>query len=266
MRRYSRLFAARNFAEFLVHRAALHAGLIAVALGSAAPQASGQFQPPQNSREYADEGTLEAVENNYIKIRDSKNDVWLLEINDQTKVDVSGEAEREYLHSPALHVQFNAQVDKKGVVQKEIEEIEICSDEGKAALGQFAVAEGDAASKPVRGAVAGKFLFKGKTISFKDDQLMVLAGSRKVTGKVAEGVAVKVHVDDPSLGQAGDTVKVKAWYYDKGRPVAAFNQPGHALAEEVTITLAKKLAYTGKKPRTSDKSSKSTAKSSRVSK
>jgi hypothetical protein len=44
------------------------------------------------------------------------------------------------------------------------------------------------------------------------------------------------------------------------------NQPGNALAEEIAITLAKPLAYSGRKPRANEKASKPTAKSSRLSK
>jgi hypothetical protein len=239
--------------------------LIGLALWGGAT-ARAQFQPPQDAREYEDSGTLEEVQGTYIKFRDSKNDVWLLETNDGTKVTVTGDADHEYLHSPALHVQITGQIDKKGVLQKEIEEIEICADPGKAALGLFVPAAGDAPAKPVRSAAAGTFLIKGRVISYKDGQLVVIAGNRKIIGKLGDGVAVSLNVDDPSLAQPGDTVKVKAWYYDKGRPVAAFNQPGQALAEEVKITLVKPLAYTGKKPRTTEKASKSGAKSSRLSK
>jgi hypothetical protein len=241
----------------------LTAGLVGLVVWSAAPAARAQFQAPQNSREYEDTGLLEGVQHHFIQIRDSKNDAWVLETNDGTKITVTGEADRECLHSPSLHVQFTGQIDKKGVLQKEVEEIEIFSAEGKASLGLFVPAEGDAPAKSVRGATAGSFLIKGRLVNYKDGQIIVMAGNRKITGRVSDAVAVKLNVDDPSLGQAGDTVKVKAWYYDKSRPVPALNKPGAAIAEEVTITLAKPLAYAGKKPRTNDKASKPTARSSR---
>ncbi len=242
------------------------ASLIGLTVWSAAAHAQAQFQPPQNAREYEDTGTLEGVQDHYVKFRDSKNDAWVLETGDHTTVEVTGEAERDYLHSPALHVQFTGQVDKKGTLQKAIEEVKICADEGKAAQGVFQPGEGDAPDKPVRGNMAGKFVFKGRLVSFKDGQLTIMAGSRKITGKVSDGVAVTVNLDDPNLAEAGDTVKVKAWYYDKGRPVTALNQPGQAMAEEIKITLAKPLAFTGKKPRTTEKPAKATAKSGRLSK
>jgi hypothetical protein len=242
------------------------AGLVGLAVWSAAPAARAQFQAPQNSREYEDTGTLEGVQGGFIKIRDSKNDSWVLETSEGTKITVTGEADRDFLHSPALHVQFTGQIDKKGVLQKAIEAIEIFSAEGKSSLGLFVPAEGDAPPKPVRSAASGTFLIRGRLVSYKNGQVVVSAGSRKITGNVSDEAEVKLNVDDPGLGQAGDAVKVKAWYYDKSRPVAALNQPGSALAEEITITLAKPLAYSGRKPRANDKASKPTAKSSHLSK
>jgi hypothetical protein len=240
--------------------------LVGMAILAMTSAARAQFEVPLNSLEYNDDtGQLEGVQGDIIKIRDSKNDAWLITTIAATKVSVTGEAEPECLR-PGLFVQFKGEIDKKGTLQSPIEEIEIISVESKSSLGLFAPGEGDAPARPVRTATAGEFLIKGKLLSSKDGQLMVLAGSRKINGATGDKLAVKLNVDDPSLAQAGDTVKVKAWYYDKGRPVAAINRPGQALAEEITITLSKPLAYSGKKARPSEKSAKPAAKSGRVSK
>lgn len=242
------------------------AGLVAWTLTGGPARA--QFQAPLNSLEFSDDGTVEVVQENAIKIRDSKNDDWILEFNAGTTIRVTGDAEPEWLR-PGSYVKFTGDIDKKGSVQKDIDEIEIITAGDKGSLGLFTPAEGDTPGKVVRNAVSGTYVIKGRLTKNQDGRILVLAGSRQVTGRLGEELAVKLNVDDHTLAQAGDTVKVKAWYFEKTRPVSAFNQPGRAIAEEVTITLARPLAYTGKKARSVDKgkaAAKPASKSSRVSK
>ena len=177
---------------------------------------------------------------------------------------MTGEADREFLRSGSLYVQFSGEIDAKGNLKDEADEIEIFSPEGKSSLGVFTAADGNAPPKAVRGNAAGKFLIKGRLASYRDGQMIVTAGSRRITGTVADDVTVTLNLDDTSLAETGDTVKAKASYYDETR--ATPNRPGNALAEAITITLAKPLTYTGKKPRTNEKTSKPPAKSGRVSK
>ncbi len=239
------------------------AGLVGLAL--AAGTARAQFQAPPNSLEYEDDATVEVVQGNAIKIRDSKNEDWILQLDNDTKVRLTGEADIRWLQ-PGVYVRFTADIDKKGTLQKEIKEIEIISAEDRSALGFFTPAEGDEAAKPVRTPTEGTYLVKGKLSKIRDGQMLILAGNRQVAGKLAGECTLKLDIADHTLAQAGDSAKVKAWYFEGRRPVAAFNQPGQALAEEVTITLARPLAYTGKKSRSTVKSTRPASKSSRVSK
>ena len=66
---------------------------------------------------------------------------------------------------------------------------------------------------------AGTYLVKGKLATFRDDELLVIAGRHKITGgRERDELKVNLNLDDTSLAQPGDEVKVKAWYYDTGRP------------------------------------------------
>ncbi len=210
--------------------------------------ARAQFEPPVNSLAFEDTGTLEAVEEGLIKIRDSKTEAWLLEIVADTKITVEGEAEPDYLH-PGMPVRFNAKIDKKGALQKPVDEIEIFSPQTRSWMGLFPEGEDDPDAKPDRTGAAGSFQVKGKLISFRDGELMVSAGSRKISGKVADDFTVKVKLDDPTIAQNGDTVKMKFWYYENSKPIAERNRFGKGRAEEITITLANKLAPSVKKLR-----------------
>ena len=236
------------------------AGLLAVAVWSAGGAACGQFVAPQNSLSFEDKGTLEAVHGEAMQIRDSKSEPWLLNIGAETKVTVEGEAERDCLR-PGLFVQFTGKINKKGHLEEPLSEIEITSAQGKASLGLFPPDDVDGL-KPVRALTAGSYLVKGKLATFRDDELLVIAGRHKITGAVsADELKVKLNLDDTSLAQSGDEVKVKAWYYDNGRPNLNIGRRGTAMAEEITITLAKPLEATGKKPRQSERPARASSKS-----
>jgi hypothetical protein len=242
----------------------INAAVVAWAVLAAAPVARAQFEVPPGSLAFEDTGKLEAVQTDVLKFRDSKNDVWLLKINQQTQVTVKGEAEVGCLR-PGLSVQFNGQIDKKGVLKEPVDKIEIFTPQGKMSHGLFAPTDLEG-SKPMRNPGAGTFLIKGKLATYRDGDLLVVAGNRKITGSTADDVVVTLTSDDPSLAQADDELKVKGWYDDRTRPNPVLNRAGVALAEEITITLTKRLAATGRKARPVERPAKTTVKAGRASK
>jgi hypothetical protein len=238
----------RNFSIFT-------AGLVGFAAWAGGATARAQFEAPPNSLAFEDSGTLEAVEPDVLRFRDSKSEAWLLKLVPETIITVLGEAESECLR-PGVYVQLIGQIDKKGTLAKEVSELEILSAQGKSSLGLFPEAEAEGSSKPVRNAGAGTYRIKGKLVSYKDGELVIMAGNRKISGNVADDLTTKVNLDDPTLGQKDDKVEVKAWYTDPSKPNPALNRPGIALAQEVTITLSKPLAHSGKKSRAPVKSAR----------
>ncbi len=225
-----------------------------------------EFEVPAGSLVYEDTGTLEAVQPDVIRMRDSKNEPWLMNIDPHTQVAVEGEAEVSYLR-PGVFVQFTGALNKKGLLTAPVKEIEIFSAEGRSTLGLFAAGDSGSAARPVRNPGAGTYVIKGKVASFKGDELVVIAGRTKISAKLDESLeTIKVNLDDPSIAQTGDAVKVKAWYYDRGKPNPLFSRPGTAKAQEITITLAKPLAGTMRRARPADKPARATSKSSKISK
>ena len=99
----------------------------------------GQFEAPANSLAFEDTATLEMAESGLMRVRDSKNDIWLLSIVPETKITVEGEAEIECLRS-GLFVQLKGELDKKGQIKDEVDEITIVSGGGKSSLGFFSAA------------------------------------------------------------------------------------------------------------------------------
>lgn len=223
-------------------------GLLSVLVWSFGLPALAQFEAPENSLNFEDSGTIEAIEGPLIKIRDSKNDLWVLSLGDETTVSVEGTAEREVLR-PTLYVQLSGEIDRKGALKEPLEEIEIIPTQDKSSVGLFEEDDVDGA-KAVKQLVAGTYRIKGRLAIYKDGQFMVMAGKHKITGKInPDELEVKLKVEDLSLAQRGDEVKVKAWYYDNSRPFGG--NPGKALAQEVVVTMAKPLEHTGKKSRPS---------------
>jgi len=243
----------------------ISAGFAGLAVWAYGATARGQFEPPPDSLRYEDTGKLEAVQPGALLIRDSKMEQWLLELAADTKVAVQGEAEVDCLR-PGLFVQLVGHVDKKGVIKEPIDEIEIFSAQGKGALGLFSASATDAAVKAVQKPGAGEYRIKGKLASYRDGELVIAAGNRKILGSTADDLTVTLNLDDPSIAQVGDEVKVTAWYYERNKPNPVLMRPGRALAQEVTITLAKPLAHTGKKIRQApERPTKSGSKSSKLS-
>jgi hypothetical protein len=236
------------------------AAWFAAAVWTAGGAANAQFVAPQNSLSFEDKGTLEAIQGDAMQMRDSKSEPWLLSIVADTKVTVEGEAERDCLR-PGLFVQFTAKINKKGRLEEPLSEIEITSAQAKASMGIFPPEDVEGL-KPVRALTAGSYLVKGKIATFRDDELLVIAGRHRISGAVSpDDLKLKLNLDDTSLAQSGDEVKVKAWYYDMGRPNLNLGRRGNAMAEEITITLAKPLESGGKKPRQVERPARASSKS-----
>jgi hypothetical protein len=238
------------------------AAIVAWTVLAATPVARAQFEVPPGSLAFEDTGKLEAVQTDVIKFRDSKNEVWLLKINQQTQITVKGEAEAGYLR-PGMSLQFTGQIDKKGVLKEPVDKIEIFTPQGKMSHGLFSPTDVAGANKPARNPGAGTFLIKGKLATYRDGDLLVVAGNRKITGSTSDDLEVTLTSDDPTLAQADDEAKVKVWYDDTTRPNPVLNRAGGALAEQITITLAKPLAATGRKARQIERPAKTTVKSGR---
>jgi hypothetical protein len=227
--------------------AAVAAALAPWAVGA---HAQAQFQAPPNSLSLEGEGTLEGMQGNILKFRDSKNEPWLLVISPQTAMAIEGQADADYLR-PAMTVELTGEIDNKNALAAPIAEISVIGGKGKTLLGLFSPDDPQDA-KPLRNPEAGKYRIRGKIASVKQGELLVVAGRTKIACTLADDVKVKLNLVDFSTTQFGDAVKVKAWYDDLGKPNATLNRPGKALAEAVTITLSQPPS-TGKRPRASNR-------------
>ena len=237
------------------------AGQLVFAIGTIATAAMAQVTAPPNSRVFDDSGTFEAIHGEIVQIRDSKSEPWLLKIIPETKIVIDGAAEREHLR-PGVFVQFECKIDKNNAVKEPLEEIAITSAQSKASLGLFPSDDKEGLAQSVRVPSAGSYVIKGKLVSLRDGEFLVMAGRHKITGTFdEEKLKVKLSLDDISLAQQGDAVKVKAWYYDAGRPAPGLGRAGNAIADEITVTLSKPLATVGKKPRQFERPVRATSKS-----
>ena len=192
-----------------------------------------------------------------IQVRNSKNDVWVLQTGDETKIAIEGEAEPECIR-PGSFVQFTGDLDKKGKLTKEIAEIELLDVNGKPTIGVFSSDEATPEARPLKTFGAGEYRIRGKVLSFRGGELVVMAGRSKLTAETSKELAVKVNSDNLGLAQSGDTVKVKAFYYPNARPIPATNRPGQGMAAEITITLSKPMVASGKRPKATERPAKST--------
>jgi hypothetical protein len=196
-----------------------------------------QQQPPQ-PKTLEETGTIESVAQGGFIMKTAKSETWNIQLKPGAKVLVDGNAETNYLR-PGLNIRLTGEIDKKGALQAEVTELEIFTPQGKTGNGFFADGAPDA--KPVRNAAAGSYEIRGKVASFKDNELTMKAGGKTISGKVASDAKVKVSLEDISVAQNGDAVKVKASYLDAYKADGTTRQ-GAAAADDVSVTLAKPLA------------------------
>ncbi|HTU24176.1 MAG TPA: hypothetical protein VMF30_02190 [Pirellulales bacterium] len=216
--------------------------IIVVGLLASPSAAQDQNGPPPGTEALNAKGTIDSIQSDQLlKIKITETESWLIKVEDHTKIDVTGTAEPGFLHN-GLHVRFDGEIDKKGNLQAEISELEIFTPEGKNAMGLFA--DKGPTAKPVGKAGPGKYEIRAKIVSLKDHDVTLAAGSKKLFGKVAENVAVKVTASDFNYVQDGDAVTVAGYYYPANK--AAAEKPGQAAADELTIALAKPLVATKK--------------------
>jgi hypothetical protein len=216
---------------------------IVLFLGSLAGTGHGQQQAPKTLDE---SGTVKGVVDGKIQFEASKGGMWWIQLNGDTKLRVEGTADSSYLRG-GLAVRFTGEFDKKGTLSEEIKEIEIFTPQGKNALGLFSDANSD---KPVRNAPAGSYDIRGKVKSFKDNDLVVSAGNKTISGKVVEGITIKINVEDVKDVSEGDKATVKATYFDAPQQPYGGNAAGNprvAAGNEVEVTLANPLTGVKKK-------------------
>lgn len=217
-------------------QALLSGALVGLVLSLAGDDARAQFQPPANSLMVEEEGKLVGYQGGVLAFRDSKQELWLLQVNPQTKVSIVGEADLAYL-KPGMTVELTAKIDEEAAIADPIAEIEVINAKGRLTMGLFNPADGDDA-KAVRNPTPGEYRVRGKITGVKDGEIDIAAGRLKISGKAADDLKVILAVDDASLAKADDAMKVKIWHLDNGKPNPTLQQPGRALAEEVSITLA----------------------------
>jgi hypothetical protein len=215
-------------------------------------------------------GTLISASANQLQIAtDSKQTIYAM-VGQNTKVSVTGTAEREYL-KPGLAVEFVAEVAKGGAVKDKIDHLTLVTITGDRPAGllppEIGAAEkkggkGDKgekaqaapigggddllSSKPGKTAKAhsgapqlpGTYTVRGTLKMSKNGAITVAAGrGPTVRAELSDSATIDVDVTDLRTAQRDDTVTVRGM----GNPT----RPNMIMAESVTIELANPL--TGKK-------------------
>ena len=241
-----------------MRRLAFFAAAVALALAICSPGlAADDSNRPPGAEALAATGKIEAVSDDGVRVKVSDTDTWLVQIRPgETKLEVSGTAEPGYLRN-GMHVRLSGEIDGKGNLQSEIESLAVFTPQGKNALGLFDEKDTSSTAKPVKKFAPGSYQIRAKVLSIKDKDLVLLAGGKKIYGTLAAEPEVKVVAEDLAMVQEGDEATIAGWYLPATK--AAAQKPGQAVAEELTITLAKPLVA-AKKPARAAKVAKSKSK------
>lgn len=232
-------------------------GLLA---GVCPSRSTAQDTKPEGAEALSVKGTIDALEP-MLRIKVSETELWVIQIKpDQTKIEVTGTAEPAYLRS-GLTVRFSGEIDKKGTLQADVDELQLFTPQGKNGLGLFV--DDSPTAKPIGKLAPGKYEIRAKVLSLKEHDLVLVAGNKKIFGTLAADATVNVASDDFSYVHDGDAVTVTGWYNPANK--AAADKPGQAVADELTITMAKPLVATKKPARAAAKTAK-TSKAARAPK
>jgi hypothetical protein len=213
--------------------------LVAVALIASAGIANAQGWLPAGAQMLEQEGTILDVGTAGLQMATERNSRWMIQVlPGQSQVRIEGTAETSFLH-PGLSIRFSGKLDKKGALQGELKELEIFTPVGKSSRGIFPSGSDDKA-KPITKFEEGAYSIRGTLSSYKEGEFTIAAG-RKITGKIAKDAKITVRVDDFSLAQKDDTLKMKGFYYGNSRPSPSQGRLGQAIAKEITVTMAKPL-------------------------
>lgn len=240
-----------------MRRLAFFPAAVALSLVVCSPGlAADETNRPPGAEALAATGKIQAVSDDVVRVKVSDTDTWLVHITGETKLEVTGTAEPGYLRT-GMHVRLSGEIDAKGNLQGEIESLAVFTPQGKNALGLFDEKDTGPNAKPVKKVAAGTYQIRAKVLSVKDKDLVLLAGGKKIYGTLTAEPEVKVVAEDLAMVQDGDEATIAGWYLPADK--AAAQKPGQAMAEELTITLAKPLVA-AKKPARAAKVAKSKSK------
>ncbi|MGD0519541.1 MAG: hypothetical protein ABSA26_18560 [Thermoguttaceae bacterium] len=206
-----------------------------------AQQRQQQLQQQQQAMTMLDvSGTIEALAAGRIQMRTNSNEQWMIVLNQQTKVQVTGEVGADFLR-PGLFVQLKADVDKRGVAADKIEQLTIVTPSQEKTSGNFSHPAGPG-QKPdgfEGGGASGFSTVQGRIISFKKNKLQLKIDKGTVLCELSDNPKIHIDLADYSMARKGDRIKVQ------GMKTTGAN--GMIQAAQVKIELAEQLGEKKKK-------------------
>lgn len=198
--------------------------LVAGVFHLAAVRAQAQEMPPIDLT-----GTVHGVAPDALQVLNTANEPYLVGWNPETvKLTITGTAEVAYLR-PGVWVRFNAEVDRKGLIEQPVAELTIFTPNDIARPGLFL--DSGPGEEPDPNAAALPYLVSGRLGAIKRGTYQANCAGKTVKFTLAENIVVNVDVLDLSVVSQGDQITVHG----------VLVQPGAVLADKITITLANPL-------------------------
>lgn len=197
-------------------------------------------------------GTIEAVMPGYIKMTTPTNQVWIIQVEANAKVSVTGKAKPDFLQSGMI-VSFSGEVDKRhSVIEEKIAKLTLITPSDLKPMGAFPAGGGGglqggipaAGAAPTGGAgnaaATERFDIIGTYMGInKKGKASVMVPNNppfrpNLTVELAEQVEIDIDLENPkayTIARKGDSVEIR------GKQVA----PTGAVANEVKIALVEPL-------------------------
>jgi len=203
-----------------------------------------QRGPKPPTEPFEAEGTIEALAPGQLQINTNSNQKWLIALQQQTKVEVSGTATPEFLR-PGLFVQFRAEFDKQYVAKDKVKELSVIMPTRDKPPGmwteQAAGAEGERfgagvepgpkkPGKPGPAATYTAYSVTARITAARGERLTLSTGDANLSIEVSDTAKIEVKLPDLSLARQGDAIKVKGQMLP--------GRPGLGEATDVKVTAA----------------------------
>jgi hypothetical protein len=157
-------------------------------------------------------GTIEAVATGKIQMVTDLNERWLIGIQPQTQVHVTGNMNADFL-CPGMFVQFKADVDKRGIVSGKVEQLAVITPSQDKPSGIVpqpgASIAGHEGSDDDKTRAAVPSTVRGQISKYQKNKLHIKVDKKTLICDLSNNAKISVDLDDYSLARRGDKIKVQ---------------------------------------------------------
>lgn len=195
------------------------------------------------------EGTVRQVSPQGLYVEGEDRARYLIGVADGSQVTLQGDVDASFL-TPGAFVEFDVLLDRAGNPTEEVKAVTFVDASPLNPVGLFQASQPTSEGGKVESAL---FLVRGRVTTSRPGQLVVQAGERNVSIKIAEELALTCRLDGWNFASPGDSIRGNVEYVPQPNTGIV-----HVVARKLTIRTAKPLKPVSAKSAVSKSSSTKT--------